>query len=246
MAYTLSTRSLTQREQNQLRAWSRLSLDDWTWVLAPGPSFAFGGYMLGVAVEWLFSFAALDTGSYARIGLAIVGSCLGLFASAHVYGDLRGAAKSANLDLTNDYVQVIHVKDTSVVQQTENYSEGPILYFNLDAETILFLWGQWLFDPHVYNAGNNLIAADAETFLNTQNRRFAFPCTEFTIHRSPTLGRVLSIETNGEPLAPVKTLACRDIPLQDLAESEMLYGAFDDLSGAMSRCKRVVPFDNAT
>lgn len=246
MAYTLSTRSLTAREQKLLRASSRLSLDDWTWILVPGPSFGFGGYVFGFGVEWLFSLSTLDAAPYARIGLAIVCAGLGLFASVHIYGALKGATNAAKTDLTNERVQIIHVSDASVIQQQEYNSEGPILYLSLDSDTILFLWGQWLFDPYVYGAENHMIADDADTFPNAQDRQFAFPCTEFTIHRSPQLGRVLKIETNGKPLSPIKTLAWGDIPLQNLADSEILHGSFDDLPGTMSRRKRADQSDNAT
>lgn len=246
MAYTVSTRSLKPAEQERLRASSRLSLDDWTWVLVPGPSFGFLGYIVGLGVEWMFSRFTLDVAPYARIGLAILGVCIGLVAVVYLYRVLTAAANAAKSDLENECVQIIHVTDARVIQQHEYNDEGPILYFDLDDETILFVWGQWLFDPHTYGAESHTIPDDSETFLNAQDRRFAFPCTEFTIHRSPELGRVLKIETNGKPLSPIKTLDWRDIPLQNLADCEILQGSFDDLRGAMARCKRVLEPENAT
>jgi len=246
MAYTVSTRSLNPTEQKRLRASSRLSVDDWAWVLVPGPSFAFLGYIVGLGVEWVFSLFNLDITPFAHIGLAIPGVCFGLFASVYIYRALISAADAARSDLKNESVQIIHVTDSPVIQQEEYNDEGPILYFQLDAETILVLWGQWLVDPHTYGAENHAIADDAETYLNAQDRKFAFPCTEFTIHRSPKLGRVLKIETNGKPLSPITTLDWRDIPLQNFADCEILQGSFDDLPGAMARCKRVLEPEKAT
>lgn len=246
MAYTVSTRSLNPTERKRLRASSRLSLDDWAWILVPGPSFGFLGYFIGLGVEWVFSLFDLDIAPFAHIVSAIPGVCFGLFASVYIYRALKSAADAAKSDLKHESVQIIHVTDSAVIQQEEYNDEGPILYFQLDAKTILFLWGQWLFDPHVYGAENLTIAEDAETFLNAQECQFAFPCTEFTIHRSPELGRVLKIETNGNPLSPIKTLGWRNIPLQNLADCEILQGSFDDLPGAMARCKRVLEPEKAT
>jgi hypothetical protein len=246
MAYKVSTRSLNPTEQKQLRASSRLSLDDWAWVLVPGPSFGILGHIVGLGVEWLFSLFNLDVAPFAHIGLAIPGVCFGLFASVYIFRALTSAADAAQSDLTNESVQIIHVTDSPVIQQEEHNDEGPILYFQLDNETILFLWGQWLFDPHIYGAEYHTIAHDVETFLNAQDREFAFPCTEFTIHRSPKLGRVLKIETNGKPLFPIKTLNWSDIPLQNFADCELIQGSFDDLPGAMARCNRVLKPDRAT
>ncbi len=246
MAYTVSTRSLNPTERKQLRSSSRLSLDDWTWVLAPSPSFGFLGYIIGLGVEWFISLFNVGIAPFAHIGLAIPGVCFGLIASVYIYRALKSVADAAQSDLKNGSVQIIHVADSPVIQQEEYNDEGPILYFQIDADTILLLWGQWLFDPHTYGAENYTIPDDVETFLNAQDRRFAFPCTEFTIHRSPELGRVLKIETNGKPLSPIKTLNWRDIPLQDFSDSEILQGSFDDLPRTMARRKCVLEPEKAT
>lgn len=246
MAYTVTTRSLTPLERKRLLASSRLSLDDWTWVVVPGPSFGFLGYIIGRAVEWVFSLLTLDIAPFARIGLAIPGGFFGLLDSVYTYRALKATARAAKSDLRGQSVEVIHVTDASVIQQQEYNDEGPILYFKLDDDTILFLWGQWLFDPHTYGAENHTIVDDAETFLNGHDRQFAFPCTEFWIHRSPKLGRVLKIETNGEPLSPVRTLEWGDIPLNNLPDCEILQGAFDDLPGTMARRKRILEPESAT
>jgi hypothetical protein len=245
MPHTVATRSLTPLERQQLGASARLSLDQWTWVLVPGPTFGFVGYLLGRGAEWVFALLGLDIAPYARTFLAAAGVCFGLIASAYTYRAFQGAAKAAASDLRSDSVQVIRVSNAAVVQQQEYNDEGPIFYFQIDDDTILFLWGQWLFDPHIYGAENEKIAEDAETFLNGQVRRFAFPCTEFTIHRMPALGRVLRIETNGEPLSPARTLNWSDIPLSGLADCELLQGALDDLAGAMARRERVLESEPA-
>jgi hypothetical protein len=51
MPYTVTTRQLNPLERERLGASSRLSLDPWTWVLVPGPSFGFVGYLIGRAVD---------------------------------------------------------------------------------------------------------------------------------------------------------------------------------------------------
>jgi hypothetical protein len=105
---------------------------------------------------------------------------------------------------------------------------------------------QWLFDPHTYGAENEKIAEGSETFLNGLGRRFAFPCSEFTIHRSPVLGHVLKIDTDGKPSSPVRTLDWNDIPLGGLSDCEILQGTFGDLPGAMARRKRVLETDKTS
>jgi len=231
MAFTASTRPLTARERERLRASSRLSVDDWAWVLIPGPAFGFLGYLVGLGAEWGFSKVA----PYPRIGLAAAGACFGLFLSVCIYRVLRDAANAVKADLGDGRVQVIEVTDASVVQQGEYGDEGPILYFELDGETILFMCGQWLFDPHVYGAEEHIVADDAETFLNAQDREFAFPCTDFTVHRCPESRRVVKIDTGGEPLSPIRTLDWGDVRLQDVGNCEILRGTLDDLPSVMAR-----------
>ena len=127
-----------------------------------------------------------------------------------------------------------------VIQQQEYGDEGLILYFELDGETILLLWGQWLFDPHTYGAEDHIVPDDAETFLNAQDRPFAFPCKDFTVHRCLQSRRVLKIDTGGEPLSPMRTLDWREVLLQDVGDCEILQGTLDDLPSAIARRKRVL------
>lgn len=239
MAFTVSTRSLTAGERERHRPSCRLSVDDWAWVLIPGPAVAFLGYLVGLAAEWGFSLLGLDVAPYLHIGLAATGVCFGLFLSVCIYRAIKGAADAVKADLKDGRVQVIEVTNASVVQQEEYGDEGPILYFELNGETILLLWGQWLFDPHVYGAEDHIVADDAETFLNAQDREFAFPSTDFAVHRCLESRRVVKIEIRGEPLLPMRTLDWGEVPLQNVRDCEILRGRLDDLPSAMARGERV-------
>jgi len=239
MAFTVSTRSLTAGERERHRPSSRLSVDDWAWVLIPGPALGFLGYLVGFAAEWVFSLLGLAVAPYPRGGLAGAGVCFGLFLSVCIYRAMRSAADAMKADLEHDRVQVIEVSDARVVQQEEYGDEGPILYFELDGETVLLLWGQWLFDPHVYGAEDHIVPEEAETFLNAQDCPFAFPSTDFAVHRCPESRRVVKIEIRGEPLLPMRTLDWGDVPLQNVRYFEILRVTLDDLPSAMARGERV-------
>ncbi|NQT12648.1 MAG: hypothetical protein HQ582_07865 [Planctomycetes bacterium] len=213
-------------------------MDDWAWVLIPGLAVGFLGYLVGLGAEWGFSVIGLGVAPYPRIGLAGVGACFGLFLSVCIYRGLRGAANAVKADLENGLVEVIEVSGARVVQQEEYSDEGPILYFELDGETVLLLWGQWLFDPYVYGAEDHVVSDNAETFLNAQDRQFAFPCTDFTVHHCRKSRRVVKIEIRGEPLLPMRTLGWGDVPLQNVGDCEILRGTLDDLPAAMARGER--------
>lgn len=240
MAFTVSTRSLSPRERGRHRVSSRLSVDDWAWVLIPAPTVGFLGYLVGLGVEWLFSLFGLAAAPYPHVGLAGGGACFGLFLCVCIYRGLRGAANAVKADLENGLVQVIEVSGARVVQQEEYNDEGPILYFELDGETVLFLCGQWLFDPHVYGAEDHVVPDDAETFLNAQDLPFAFPSTDFTVHCCRESRRVVKIDVRGEPLSPMRTLGWGDVPLQNVGDCEILRGTLDDLPSAMARGERAL------
>ena len=243
MSFSHSTRSLTPEERKHLEQCAKLTFDDWTWVCAPIASFAFSGYMIGNGFEWLLP--QLATGNSVP-SLIVFGAAIGLYVSVSFFRAFATASDAAQSDLTKNIVQIISAKDVAVIQQEEIRSEGPIFYIELDVHTVLFLWGQWIYDSHIYGADNVHISDQAKTFLNAQEQEFAFPCTEFIIHRTPNLGRVLKIETNGKPLAPIETLEHGTIPLQNLCESELLEGSFEDLKRTVLECNRILTPDSAT
>jgi len=229
--------SVTQRpiEPDERPTGERLlyRLDRWTWIVSPMVSLAFACFWIGRGLIWLM--AAGDKWDSVPVILATVGGIAGLRLSVATYHMFREERDQIQADYDNGQVQIIHVTNATFIEQASAYSEGPILYLPLDDETILFLWGQWLYDPFVYGAEDHYPEGDEETFLNGQEALFAFPCTEFTLHRLPQSGLVLRIETGGEPATCVKELDAEQIALQNLRPSEIFKGTFDDLPTAMSR-----------
>lgn len=57
-----------------------------------------------------------------------------------------------------------------------------------------------------------------------------FPCTEFVVHRFPSLGLVPRLELGGIPLCPTRELEVCSTPLgEDMERCEILRSFFKDL-----------------
>lgn len=116
--------------------------------------------------------------------------------------------------------------------QKEYNDEGPIYYLDIGDHKVLFLWGQWVYDPSVFpgSAWHSRVPIE-ESVL-------PFPCSHFRLHRCPHSGRVLRVEILGSPIEPVRTLGVHEIPLCGLRESEVLEGGLDDLFSVMQQASR--------
>ncbi len=83
-------------------------------------------------------------------------------------------------------VEVLTVEVGRFAVGEECNDEGPILFFELEQNQILVLWGQWLYDPHVVTS--ELLDIDA---LWESNGWFK----HFELVRSPSSGLVLSLKS---------------------------------------------------
>jgi len=92
---------------------------------------------------------------------------------------------------------------------------------------ILFLWGQWLYDPHVF--------PDSLWHQSSGDDKLTFPSSRFILQRSVALGRVLRVELSGPLVLPIRTLPADEIPLHGLRESEIIEGSLDNLHEVMAR-----------
>jgi hypothetical protein len=210
MGFTISTRRLTPGDCERLRAIGKVSFDERFWVFIL-PAFGLGsaGYFAGRLIEWLLSLAAFQVAPYLRIGLSVAGGLGGVWETFVIYPSFKRSKLAPETDLRNDTVEVISVSDARVIEQQECNDEGPILYFEVDANRILFLMGQWLYD--------------------TEN----FPSTEFTVHRAPVTGDVLKLEVRGTQLSPLKKLEWDEVLWLGFRESELFDGNFENLQAAV-------------
>jgi hypothetical protein len=148
-------------------------------------------------------------------------------------------ARLAAQDLKSGYLHVVHVQSERVIEQREFNDEGPIYFVDLGNERILLLWGQWLYGPHTSLNGDNRVPNDKSTTEEGEGR---FPCTEFVVHRTLGLGRILKMEIGGAPLRPVRELAVHATPIAEMNDCELLVGHFDDLPSGISG--KSTEFDN--
>jgi hypothetical protein len=205
-------------ERKRLRQGARRSADDWAWILLPMGAGAGFGLLVAAIIGWLWSDAP-----NLRPMLVTCCAILGAYPSWRLHRLFATEASKIKGAVVDTTVEVIHVKSAACVEQKPYNSEGPIYYFDVAPNQILFIWGQWIYDAH----GPNGTVAD--------NDYAEFPSTEFTIHRLRDHGRVLRLEVTGEVIKPSRTIKWKDIPLADLKDCEILDGSLSDLAGAMAR-----------
>jgi hypothetical protein len=98
-------------------------------------------------------------------------------------------------------IEVIEVHALEVVKLEFPGSTGPALCFQLPGEQILFLYGQWLFEPALYRAPAPVGDGNQERF-NLSDDPFGFPSDSFALHRWRGEVRPFWIEVRGSYLAP--------------------------------------------
>jgi hypothetical protein len=188
-----------------------MSADNWAWVIAPTAGFAFFGLGIGSGIEWALAKVGWSVAPYLHWSLVAIAIPPGVRVSYLLLRSFRVSAAEAERDISKGLVEVIQVRDPVYVEQAEYEDEGPILFFDIGNNKILFLSGQWLYDQSP-----------------------PFPSTQFTIHRSAVLGRVFKIDASGERLQPQRTLPCSSVPVSNLRESELLDGSLNDLPAAVA------------
>lgn len=176
------------------------------------------GLLIAAIIGWIWADAP-----NLKPMLVTTGAALGIYPSWRMHRAFATDASAIRDAVEDSTVEVIHVTSAACVEQEPYNSEGPIYYFDIAPDDILFMWGQWIYDAR----GPKGTIADTG---------FAeFPANEFTIHRLKDHGRVLELEVTGKIIEPLRTLKWKDIPLSDLKDSEILTGSFSDLAAAMAK-----------
>jgi hypothetical protein len=206
-----------------LRRSVRMTADNWAWVGVPVIASGFGAYLVGRLLTHALPLVQLPQ------VLAIVGAALGSVPSLWVYRSFALNRARVLKDARDSEVEVFDIEDPIVVTQEESNDEGPIYYLDIGANKVLFLWGQWAYDPHVF--------PDSAWHSGSQEDEsaFPFPSSRFRLHRAPGSGRVLRVDVLGTPVKPIKVLKSQEILLSGLRESELLEGSLDELPGAIAR-----------
>jgi hypothetical protein len=141
----------------------------------------------------------------------------------------------AELDLDSDVVEEIQVVTNRVIEIGTEGNADPILAIDLDDRKILYLQGQWLFDPHVYGAAGPENEPDQSgDFLNGLPGPYSFPSNNFTVVRLPSSGDVLRIAVSGDYLKPegvVEGLKWAYV----FPSSVILDGRLDDIAEVLER-----------
>jgi hypothetical protein len=205
MRHTLSGRALSPEEAAALRGrwWHRLERWIDYFVIMPimlGAAPCMLSIVVGAPLLWLFQRLGgnVSTDFAGRLFtvasiLSIIGACWGM-----VEGNrLR---KRRRTDLKKQVAEVIEVTDARLVEAEEYNDEGPLYYFGIGDDKILFLGGQWLWMRGPYGIERPDLGEEGE------DAGPPFPAVSFVLHRLPGSGKVLRIEIRGERLAPEAVL----------------------------------------
>lgn len=189
--------------------------------------------LFGTLGAWIGSFASQQAVIYGRwsgwaAGIGILVLALATFIPYERRQRLRRRKDSETL-----LVQEIAVSDPRVLEIGLINDNEPILAFDIGEQKILFLQGQWLREPGIYDAPDQDIDPE-EQFLNGLPKPFSFPSNAFTVTRLPHSGRVLSIRVQGDYLAPEKTVEALQREYE-FGDSELFDGALDDIAGVLAR-----------
>jgi hypothetical protein len=214
MSYAISTRPMSDEERERLLSALRRSTDNWAWIIAPLAGCSFLAFVVGHGIEWLLGKIGWFVEPYLHWSLVAISLPFGIRVSFLFLRAFQVTAAETQRDISIGITEVIEVQNALLVEQAEYNDEGPILFFDIGDGKILFLYGQWLY-AHLPR----------------------FPSSNFTVYRSAVLGRVFTINTNGEHIEPLRTLPPFAVPIGNLHESELLDGSLDDLPAAVARAK---------
>jgi hypothetical protein len=218
MSCEISYRPLTPEEAHDVRLAHRGAEGCVGGVLLPvmgAAVFVFLGVVLTMCVatilEWI-THARPDRWRERAFALVLLA---GVLAGIFFFRKQRrhGAQRLRELDAGR--VELLRIEGARLVEQEADEGEGPIYYFGVAADKILYLEGPWLHDDP------------------------SFPSSSFTIHRLPASGEVLRVDAAGERLVPEARLrsgrgsvpdglAAR-LARADFRDSLMIDGSFDEL-----------------
>lgn len=226
MNHEITWRALTSEEASLLKRRIRTGIkglaDEVVAFVFSAGGVTIAGMVVAVAAGWVAN--KLGFGGFRRpvaIAVLTVFALSGVAAGTVAIRQFRRIRQHARMDIKDAKVQVIQVENARLVEREEFNDEGPLYYFGIGQDKVLFLGGQWLYDWEVYG-------------VSTEP---SFPSASFTVHRLPS-GPVLRIELKGVRLAPEAVLP-RKAPLPDwadepfkkgfLGESILLEGGFEEL-----------------
>jgi len=235
MTYSIANRSLTEEERKRVEALSTLNANHLAFMFISFLGFGFLGYLLGRIAGWVGEGTRLFSSNIAVRFVLTLGIVAGV-AFSFLWGKRALALVAlAKRELQKGEAEVIHVQDCRYFQQDERNDEGPTLYFDLGDRKLLALRGQWIFDEQIYGASRKAgDENDSEGPLNGLEAPYAFPSTEFTLHRLPTLGTVLKVEVQGRYLKPERTFSQRSGASMRVPNSQILDGTLEEIAARLS------------
>lgn len=227
MSYTITKRRLSTDEANRLKKSGKLTADHFAWVLSPILAAGSIGFVLGKFATWAvlkFHGPAINA---LPLTLASCFALVGIIPAVWLYRSFTRRKRALLCDAANNEVEIIQVENAEIIQQEEYNDEGPIFYFGIDPDHVLFVWGQWMYHQSTYSAN------DRSTTEPEDKDWPPFPCRSFVLHRVPDSGEVLSIQSTSEKVKPDRILRWEDVPLQGLRDSLLLEGKLSDLKTVM-------------
>ncbi len=223
--YTLLSRPPTKAEGDIIVGQTKQTLADFgcLGIFLIGGIFAYGA--IGGCMGGWISDDAGTIGQWSGWGFGCVLSLLVLIWAIPHHRRLQATWVQ---DKEQWRVEEITVSDARVIEIGLISNRAPILAFQIGEGKILFLQGQWLLGPDIYDAP---IGANEEwdEFMNGLPEPFAFPSTAFTITRLPNSGSVLKITATGRYLVWEKVVEALRAEFE-FRDSEMLEGNIDDIA----------------
>ncbi|MFO0969290.1 MAG: hypothetical protein U0793_27350 [Gemmataceae bacterium] len=228
--HTITSRPATDQERAVIAAEAGLDFGSYgCLVLCLGvvPTLLLG--WVGGLVGGFISEEAHDVGRWVGGALGVL---IFIVALATFIPFERRKRRRAGGDAEVQMVEEIAVTDPAVISVELIDNNEPILVFDIGADKLLLLQGQWLRDERIYGAPPR--DADHVDFVNELPEPYSFPSTAFTVSRLPFSGRVLSIRVSGRYLAPAKAVEALR-PEYEFADSELLEGSLDKIAEALAR-----------
>lgn len=197
MTYTTSKAIPSSDEQKIIRNESRFDRASIVYLLISNSAIMF---LLFNILGWIGSFI----GNSYILKLQLVGIAIGLvFLIYTTVSFLKFNSKRAALgkkDLIANYIEVIKVEPSEVVRIILVTSNEPIFAFQIDLNKILYLQGQFLYNPSIYGLDYPVGDYELQYSVNSYSGKYAFPNTSFEIRRLPNTGRLLSIKLLGHEM----------------------------------------------
>lgn len=208
----------------------------------------FWAFLAGVAAVllswWIHDFMAPFLGPFivllsnlaiAAVGVSTVTWVLKIH-FRHEKKRLQGAVR----DLEMGQVQEIYVHEPRIFRLSPLKVDDLVpchLCLDLGEGLLLYLGGEWIFDPLIFGATIDDLEKLQETDFDRVNFMpdpFGFPCTEFILTRLPGSGTVLSVKILGKYLGPLDELDVMERE-HDFQDSELLQGKLEDIAMILAR-----------